>query len=990
MRIWCHLGRLMPAGAGFTLTIFLLSACALPLRAQYQIPEQWEQWFYGQRMYGLGYIPNDALVRAISQRDKAATGIRKAGMDGFSVSALSNATIGGGTSSLEDGSVPAITNGRWFEMGPSAINSSLDDTVSGRINSLAIDPRNPSTLYVAAAGGGVWKSVNRGGRWTPLTDNLPSLASGAVGVDPFTSEVWYGTGELNFCRDCYYGAGVYRSGDGGISWNRVNPEAFLTSPTSLIKFDSRRQGTIFIGRSTALWKTSDNGLTWRVVLRGAITDLAIHPLDSNIAYAAVGNFNGGPDNGIFRSTDGGETWTRLVNGLAESGSMGRISLTIAPSDPNILFALIVRATDYNLQGLFRSVNGGTNWSQIGNLPADLFSEDGQGQGLFNALVRTDPRTPGVVYVGGIKLWRSADFGATWEDVSTPARLHEDPRDIVFDPSDPATFYLIGDSGVWRTSDSGRSFLSVNQTLGAGLFQSVALHPTNPSLAVGGTQDNGTALYAGSMLWEQGRPGDSGAVFYDRENPQTIFTVARRHSLRRSVDGGKTFQLIAEGLDGSDRVQFYPPFLADPSQSSTLYFATQRIWRSTNRGDSWTPLSSDLTGGATATISALAVAPTDSRVLFAGTSNARVMVTLDNGANWRATAALPNRFVTSIAIEPVYPGRAVATLSGFGTGHVFRTENFGETWVDISANLPDIPVNAVMLDAVNPSTIYVGTDIGVFVRLEDGTWSAMRDGLPNVVVLGLAQNPATGLIAAATHGRGVFAISTNQPALSAPRSALLTNAASGEVAPATPGMISSLLGANMASTSAAVGNSLPLPTGMAGTTILVNDVPAPLFSVSPTRLDFQIPYGLTGPFTQITVRTNDGEATMRVARADTNPGIVGASTEAVTHGNGLRVSETAPARVGEELVLYSYGLGSVSPAVPAGQGAPSFPVARTTINPVVRVGNATSEVRSANLVPGSVGRYQINFMVPAGQTGLLSVRLDSGVQPTNTTFINVIP
>lgn len=970
-----------------TLAALLLIAVAAPLRAQDGSATPWEQWFYGQRMQGLGYIPNDALVRAVNQRDSSAYGARSnsGGEDGWSYSALNEAA----------GPAAAITEGRWFEMGPSAINSSLDDMVSGRITSLAIDPRNidsrNNAIYVAAAGGGVWKSTSRGARWTPLTDNLPSLSSGAVAVDPATGDVWYGTGELNFCRDCYYGAGVYRSRDGGANWTRVNPEAFLSSPTSLIAFDRRRPGTIFIGRSTALWKSSDNGQSWREVLRGAITDFAIHPADSNLAFAAVGNFSGSDDNGLYRTTDGGETWTRLSEGLPASNSLGRMSLSIMPSDPNVVYALIARSADFHFHGFFRSLNGGVTWAQAGDLPADLFSEDGQGQGLFNMLVRADPRVPGVVYAGGVKLWKSSDFGATWADLSTPARLHEDPRDVVFDPADPQSFYLISDSGVWRSSDGGRSFTNLNQSLGVVLFQSVALHPGNPNRAVGGTQDNGTALYTGSMLWEQGRPGDSGAVFYDRANPQTLYTAARRHSLRRSTDGGATFQLIAEGLDGSDRVQFYPPFLPDPTQPSTLYFATYRVWKSTNRGDLWTPLSGDLTSSNTVTISALAVSSNDSSVLWAGTSNGRVTVSRDGGQNWAPAAPLPNRFVTSIAVDPALPGRAIVAVSGFGSGHVFLTQNFGDAWEDISANLPDIPVNAALLDAVSPATVYLGTDIGVFVRLADGTWGPLKDGLPNVVVLGLAQNPATGLLAAATHGRGVFAIATGSPATSAPRISHLSNRASLDLAPAAPGMTSALFGANLAVSTASLPNNVPLPTTLAGASVLVNDIPAPLFSVSPTQINFQMPYGLTGNFALIVARNAGGEATLRVARVDAHPGIHLSGAEGdITHSNGARVTEASPARPGEELFLFASGLGPVTPAVTTGQPAPPLLLTRTISNSVVRVGNGAAEVRYSGLVWGYVGLYQINFVVPAGQTGRVPVRLETGPQSSNTVFISVVP
>ncbi|HEY7679675.1 MAG TPA: hypothetical protein VIC04_04090, partial [Terriglobia bacterium] len=785
----------------------------------------------------------------------------------------------------------AATESRWLSIGPAGVNSSLGDLVSGRVNSLAIDPHNSSTLYLTAAGGGVWKSTTRGSRWEPLTDQLPSLASGAVAVDPFSGEVWYGTGELNFCRDCYYGAGVYRSLDGGAQWTRVNPEGFLSSPTSHIAFDPRAQGTIFIGRSTALWKSSDGGQSWRAVLQGAVTAFLLNPADSSIAYAALGNFSGAPANGVYRSTDGGETWTPVSAGLPAQETMGRIALGISPTTPSILYALIARSDDFNLNGLFRSLDGGGSWSNVGTLPPDFFTEDGAGQGAFNMLVKVDPRDAAVLYAGGVSLWKSTDFGASWLDLGATANLHEDPRDVIFDPSDPQTFYLIGDSGVWRSSDGGNRFASLNQTLAITQFQTVGLHPANPVLAVGGTQDNGTVRYQGASLWEQARPGDSGAAFYDPFDPQIVYAVARRFSLRRSDDGGLNFQEVAEGLDPSDRVLFYPPFLSDPNHQGVLYFASQRVWRSRDRGDHWEPISGDLTGGQPAAISTLAVSRATSQVLYAGTSDGRVLVSANGASSWGLTAPLPNRFVTSIAVGPGVPQRAVVGLSGFGTGHVFRTDNLGGAWTDISGNLPDVPVNAVLFDAVRPETIYAGTDIGVFALGADGNWAPLQDGLPNAIVLGLSQNPQTGLLAAATHGRGIFTIATGGPAASAPHMAYLGNTAGFEPGPIAPGMLASLFGTNLAASAAAASDLPPLPTSLAGTTLLVDGTPAPLFYAAPSQLNFQVPVGLIGPAAELRLQTAAGEAVLHIARAEARPGIFANGLDgSILHADGLRVSE----------------------------------------------------------------------------------------------------
>ena len=933
---------------------------------------EWEEWFYGQRAYGLGYIPEEALTHAVEQRDLMGSsgtgGTGGTGTGGFQTLSAKPAQ-----------SLPAAAGDPWIALGPGGISSVRDDVVSGRLTSLAMDPRNSSTVYVAAAGGGVWKTTNRGASWRPMSDGLASLASGAVAVDPFFGDVWYGTGELNFCRDCYYGAGVYRSPNGGEAWLRVAPESFLSSPTSLIRFDPNNPGTILIGRSTALWKSSDGGVNWRVVLRGAITDFAFSPADSSIAYAAVGNFSGSPENGVYRSTDGGETWERVSEGLPAQESLGRIALGTAPIDPSILYALIVRSTDFELNGLYRSADWGESWSLLPSLPEDIFSEDGQGQGAFNLFVRVDSQDAAIVYVGAIDLWKSTDFGGSWTNVSETAGLHEDQRDIVFDPADPQSFYLIGDSGVWRSSDGGRTFVSLNSTLAVTQFQTVGLHPTNPGLAVGGTQDNGTILYRGGFAWEQGRPGDSGAAFYSGSNPQTIYTVARRHSVRRSDDGGRTFRLIAEGLDATDRVQFYPPFLADPSQPDTLYLGTHRLWRSQDGGEHWTPISRDLTSGGSATLSALAVAPSSSLVLYAGTSDGQVKVSRNGGINWVASAPLPARFVTSIGVHPAISLRGFVGLSGFGTGHVYRTDDAGATWVDISTNLPDIPVNAVLVDAASPDTIYVGTDIGVFVLGADGSWAPLDQGLPNAIVLGLSQNPATGLLVAATHGRGAFGLLLGEPAASAVRVDAILNGAGFGNAPLAPGMTAALFGANLAADTALASGGNSLPLSLSGTSVTVNGVPAPLFFAGPGQVNFLVPYEISGPMGEVVLRNERGQAAVRVTQTLASPGMFLSGTgPSVYHGNSLPVWDFAPARSGEEVVLFASGLGAVEPAVPAGSPAPFSPLARVVQVPTVRVDGRVAEVRFAGLTPGFVGLYQINFVVPAGtRSGRVPFFLEAG-------------
>jgi len=460
---------------------------------------------------------------------------------------------------------------------------------------------------------------------------------------------------------------------------------------------------------------------------------------------------------------------------------------------------------------------------------------------------------------------------------------------------------------------------------------------------------------------------------------------------RSDDGGRTFRVIAEGLDATDRVQFYPPLIADPRQPGTLYFGTQRVWRSQDGGEHWTPLSGDLTGGGAATLTALAVAPSASLLLYAGTSDGQVRVSRDGGTNWSPSAPLPGRFVTSIAVHPLLAERAFVGLSGFGSGHIFRTEDAGGSWQDISRDLPDIPVNALWVDALSPDRVYVGTDIGVFVLSPEGSWVPLRQGLPNAVVLGFSQNPATGLLVAATHGRGAFALLLGEPAASAPRIDAIVNAAGFENGPLAPGMTAILFGSNLAPGSAGAVGGIPLPLSLEETSLTVNGVPAPLFFVGPGQVNFLVPYEISGPLADVVLRSRSGEAAVRIPRAAASPGITLAGTEAnIFHGNNTRVWDFSPARYGEELVLFASGLGAVTPAVPTGSPTPASPAAPTDLLPTVRIGGQLAEVRFAGLTPGFIGLYQVNFIVPAGLLGRVPVALEADGVSSNVVTLLVVP
>jgi uncharacterized protein (TIGR03437 family) len=312
--------------------------------------------------------------------------------------------------------------------------------------------------------------------------------------------------------------------------------------------------------------------------------------------------------------------------------------------------------------------------------------------------------------------------------------------------------------------------------------------------------------------------------------------------------------------------------------------------------------------------------------------------------------------------------------------VFQTHDFGATWEDISRNLPDIPVNAVLFDLLSPETLYAGTDIGVFLLTPLGSWTALQDGMPNAIVLGLSQNPITGSLVAATHGRGAFLLTISGPGANAPRMDSVVNGANFQPGSLAPGMLATLFGANLVASTVLVSAVAPLPVSLAGTTLLVNNVAAPLFQVSPGQLTLQVPYGVAGPTAELVLRTETGEAVMRLPLSNASPGIFGRGMGSVRHADGTLVTDFSPA---------SPGLGTVEPPVESGVSAPT-PAATTISQPTVRVAGVPAEVRFSGLTPGFVGVYQINFAVPSGVSGTAPVTIEMDGVASEPVLIAVRP
>lgn len=660
----------------------------------------------------------------------------------------------------------SAANLTWNPLGPSPISTQA----AGRISSIAIHPTNRDVLYIGAAQGGVWKSTDGGTSWVPLTDGECSLAMGSIAIDPVNPDILYaGTGELHFSGDSYYGCGILRSTDGGTSWTQLGADVFDTNTVlariSKVIVDPPTAGsatttTVYAASSLGVHRSADSGLTWTRLLDGIATDLVQHPSQPAVLWAAIGSPAGGASNGVYRSTDAGLTWVRVSAGFANSNA-GRIALGFAPSSTATIYAAVQDAfgsggADGTLLGIWRTIDG-VNWTRMAATSAEC-----GGQCWYDLVIATDPLDTETVYFGGIGLYRSTDGATSFQSIL--ADIHVDQHAIAFDPLDPATVFVANDGGIYRSTNRGNTWVPLNGNLTITQFYSgIALHPTDTTVVLGGTQDNGTLEFAGTPVWNFVLNGDGGYTAIDPVNPgiayaETQWQQNAGFSGPRRRDGPGFFAIRkVAGIDFSDRALFIPPLVMDPVDPRTLYFGTFRIYRTTNSAELWTVISPDLTRTSTGRISAIAASTASSGTLYVGTSDGHVQVTRDGGGQWDLrTNGFPNRPVMDIAIDAADPAIATAVVSGFGTGHVLRTTDFGVTWQDISGNLPDVPVNAVLTDPALGSEIYIGTDLGTFRTGTLGTaWEPFQDGLPNVAVFDLAYNAETGIGIAATHGRGMF-------------------------------------------------------------------------------------------------------------------------------------------------------------------------------------------------------------------------------------------
>jgi photosystem II stability/assembly factor-like uncharacterized protein len=693
----------------------------------------------------------------------------------------------------------------WLPLGPYQLptnNTGYMQNGMGRVNCIEFDPINPSTYYVGVAQGGLWKTTDNGVTYTPLTDMLPITRISDIAIDPINPNTIY----ISVCdfeyigiglfldgrkRHTHYGIGVYKSTDGGLTWAPTGLSFALTDgDVSLIRkivIDPANTNNVVACGVSGMYKSTNAGTNWTLVHDSLFWDLIQDPATPNTLFAAGGwvkNANIGSA-GIYKSTDFGTTWTLLTTGIPSRGSVQRICLSQSVSNPNIIYALAVDSLR-GMYGIYKTNNSGNTWTLKYNALNLLSSGDGTGsggQGTYDVGFLVHPINPNKIYVGGVNFWASNDGADTFDPAgywttSFGPSIHADIHQLKYQSS-TGQIYLCCDGGVYRTNNIIPS--SWNDLNNGGLFQTIwhdvsdgmnttsfyrlSSSKTTSNELLAGAQDNASFYFDGSD-WSTVDGGDGMDNVIDTAFVGKFITSSQFGNFANTIDGGITMGWINANIN-SENAEWTTPIIADNNQYPNMYIGYENIRKSTDGGFTWNLISNfppppNFYGNE---LSAIAVANTNSNVLVAARRvryeylNPGSLFRTNNGGNtWNdITAGLPDSlYYTSVEIGLSSASTLYVSMAGLTNGQkVFKSINGGQNWTNISYNLPNIPINCIK-QIPGSDNLMLATDIGVYVlNFGSTTWVKVSNGLPNVIVSDIEFNPAMNRIYISTFGRGIW-------------------------------------------------------------------------------------------------------------------------------------------------------------------------------------------------------------------------------------------
>ncbi len=617
--------------------------------------------------------------------------------------------------------------------------------VSGRVSSIAIDPSDPSHILCGSAGGGIWESRNTGSTWSPRSDHMPTLTTGALAFDPSSPNIVYaGTGEGDAMAGL--GAGLMRSTNGGTTWSMRATAPFVGAGFYSLVVNPSNGQHLLSGTRIGLHVSTNGGATWqrRRTARTWVVSMAGGGTSAEILAAC--------SDGLFRSTNGGTSWSR-VNLPGAPATWSRLAVDHVAGDSRIAYAF---GAGGGAAFLYRRSASGT-WSRI-STPSNL----GTNQAWYDWYVAAAPDRTNQVYVGAINVFRGDRSGSTWTWTALSAKtsgdsIHPDQHAMAFHPTNANIIYAGNDGGLYRSTNRGINWTSLNTGLAITEFEYIDHDPGSSRWLMGGTQDNGTNRYHGSTILDHIADGDGGDCAVNYSNPDTVYHSFYRMGIERSDDRGNmgTWQWIPWASRDTSiyRQLFYPPMECN---GNTVAQAGETVVVSRNSGNS--PVHVDSPGRPWASAMHM---PSPNRI-YVGITSGRIYRITWNGSSWSSAVALStprlNAWVSDIYVNPSNTNRMWATYTTINGGPVFRSDNGGSSWSDRSAGLPALPINSIAVHPTNQNRVCVAADVGVYESRDGGaSWRPFSSGLPNAIVSDLRYHQHSRLLRAATKNRSIWQI-----------------------------------------------------------------------------------------------------------------------------------------------------------------------------------------------------------------------------------------
>lgn len=745
--------------------------------------------------------------------------------------------------------------------------------MSGRVTDLAVHPKNPRIFYAGFGSAGIFKSTNSGNTMTPIFDHQGgALGIGDLAISHANPDVlWAGTGENNSSRSTYAGTGVYKSMDAGQSWEYVGLRntqhigRIITHPTDVNTAWVASVGALYTSNpERGVYKTTDGGASWNHTLfindSTGIIDLSIHPTNPNILLAAAWEKDrkawdfkeGGANSGIYKSIDGGETWKKVTAGLPAGTHVGRIGLDVSHSEPNIWYAIIdnqeetsteIEASDdrytqltfieisiedfallddqmlngylrryrfpsefdasrvkediaagvYEPRALsdyigdanaalfdtkiigpevYKSNDTGNTWTKVNSydLEAVFYT-----YGYYFGQIRVDPNDPQTIYIWGVPFLKSTDGGKTWAAKAENQSVHVDHHALWIDPTDSEHILLGNDGGLYESHDGGENFIHHN-VVPAGQFYSVAVDMEEPYNIYGGLQDNGTFKGPSTSTGNRERPwerlggGDGMHVAPKPGNPKVVYVGSQYGNYgRRDLETGSYNRITPGHTVGEPRFRYNwnTPINISNHNPDIIYFGAQKLLRSMDEGKTWTAISGDLTNDLPngdvpfSTLTTIAESPLAFNIIWVGTDDGNIQLTRNGGESWKKVSDyLPQgRWVSEIHASKYDKATAFVSLNGYRNDefktYIYKTTDFGETWISLKGNLPDDVVNVILQDPEKPNILYTGMDHGAYVSLNNGGEWHYLAAMPNVATYDMVVHPRDLDLVLATHGRSIY-------------------------------------------------------------------------------------------------------------------------------------------------------------------------------------------------------------------------------------------